>query len=654
MNDYKMVLNAEQLEAVTTTEGPVLIIAGAGTGKTRTLVYRTSYLIEHGAAPSSILLLTFTNKAADEMKERVASLLGDEVAKDITACTFHSFCARFLRRYFYKAGLDANFTIISGSDDTDIIDLQKAAASRGEYDKRGFPPSKKIADIISKSINMNMSVENTVTEFYSEYISYIDEIVQLKESVDAYKKENSMLNYDDLLVAMNQTFIQHPEVADELSDMFSYIMVDEYQDTNAIQDKLLLAMRRHNRNLAVVGDDLQSLYGFRGAEVQYIIDFPKRIPGTKIIKLVKNYRSSQEILDLSNEVSSHATEGYYKELVGTHHSQFKPCVHYVSDADQEAYCIMEKIFYLYHTKNISLKEICVLSRTSYAMAKVEMLLQKEGYDYVKYGGIKLFDREDVKTILSYLRVLSRPSDEIAWFKILQVHSGIGKAYAKDISAECKKEGIIHLTDKRYARRKYRKELISLYDKLVSLNGLSLQKAVDEILSFYDETKTKNIASMRVRHESNRTEIMEAHQESMMMLKSVFPDLVAPYNTITKFLDELVLDNTKATQNHSKDGAVTLSTIHSVKGLEFDAVIIMDCVNQMFPSVNEKDVGSKEDNEELRCFYVAVTRAREELHLMCPEYLKKFNQPFHGTISHYISENSDNIEKIKHPYRRIYG
>lgn len=646
MIDYKSVLNEEQYKAVTTIEGSLLIIAGAGTGKTRTIVYRAAYLIEHGVPTSSILMLTFTNKAAGEMKERTADLIGSETAKDITAGTFHSFCAKMLRKYYKQAGLDPGFAIITGNDDADIIDMQKAEEERGFYDKKGFPPSKKIADLISKSVNMGIPLEDMLEE--SRLCEFSNEIMTLKEKADKYKKDNSILNYDDLLLSMNRLLSTHPEVAQAISDSFAYIMVDEYQDTNTIQDMLLVLLRQNNHNLAVVGDDLQSLYGFRGAEVQYIIDYPKRMPGTKIVKLIRNYRSSQEILDLCNEISSHATEGYPKTLIGTHHSSIKPAVHYLSGQDQEAQCIVCDIIYdLHNRKGISLNEICILSRTSGMMAKTELLLNREGYDFVKYGGVKFFDREEVKTILSYFRVLSRSEDEIAWFKILQVHGGIGKTYAKRIAAECKTDGMEHLISSKYKRRLYAGELRKLYEILSSTQNLSVADVMNHVIDFYDDVKTRNIESMKVKDESNRTDAMNRHISIMNEIREALPPIAAGYKTITGFLDDLVLDNTAVSQNHSEEGKITLSTIHSVKGLEFDAVIIMDCVDEVFPSTSKNYEGSEEDNEELRCFYVAATRARKELHLMCPSYVMKYNTPLYGHLSHYISKNSSNFHPVYH-------
>lgn len=632
--DYKRELNQEQYEAVTTTEGPLLIIAGAGTGKTRTIVYRAAYLIETGVPATQILMLTFTNKAANEMKTRVIDLLGED-GQGITACTFHSFCTSMLRRYANYADLDPLFTILASTDDVDIINMKKSEDTMNRYDKRGFPPSNKIANIISQAINKNMTIEEVMAESrYAKYQGFEEEVIEIRELVDGYKKENSMLNYDDILLRMDEMLDANPDLAEEISNIYQYIMVDEYQDTNALQESIVLKLRRKNHNLAVVGDDLQSLYAFRGAEVKNIIDFPNKIEGCKKIYLVQNYRSNQEILDLSNHIVKYATEGFKKQLTGQYRSNILPKVYTPSSQlteTQLAYELIEKT----HRNGVKYSDICVLVRNSSLSAMLEANLNRDRIGYVKYGGTKFFDLEYVKDILSYLRVITRSIDEIAWFRILKVHSGIGDVNAKKIAFGCKAEGYEHLLSKRYSKKKYANELQILYDELMKVSQMDLTTMVEELISFYVSTMNRNIQNMRT-DEGKRTEYFEAVEYQEKELKALIP-ITESYHTVTSFLDDLTLDNTRLTHIDPKNGEVVISTIHSVKGLEFNTVIILDCIDEIFPSTTMYDTGTTEDNEELRCFYVAVTRAKEHLYLLCPRSASKYNKKIYGHPAHYLIE-----------------
>lgn len=635
--DYKKELNEEQYKAVTTLDGSVLIIAGAGTGKTRTMVYRAAYIIEQGCPSNKILMLTFTNKAANEMKERVNNLLGKGIADEITACTFHSFCTKMLRRFWKEAGIEAGFTILSPSDDADIINMQKAQQPKERYENmKGFPSSSRIAEIISNSINRAKSIHEILAMLpFCKYDMYENEIVELRRLSDEYKRQNSMLNYDDLMLYMIDLLERRPDIRDAISNAYDYVMVDEYQDTNTLQDKMLLMIRQKNKNLAVVGDDLQSLYGFRGAEVQYIIDFPKRMLGTKIITLSRNYRSNQEILSLSNYAATYATEGYPKELVSDYHAGWKPEVHTVTDQRAEAEDVFNIIKKL-HNDGIKYEDICILARNSILSSVVETKLKVEGLSYVKFGGAKFFDLEYVKTTLSLLRVIVNRADEIAWFRILKICSGIGDVNAIKLSALCKELGIEFLADKKHEKSKsYGKSIRDLYNGLKAMQDLPFVDMVNYVIKLYHDMEEENIQKARVRDESKRTEYLESLEFSVEQMEGILPMLAANYKNAVEFLDDLMLDNTSVTQNNAEDGSVVVSTIHSVKGLEYEAVIILGCCDMVFPSTSQYDIGNKEDNEELRCFYVAVTRAKSKLYLIHPKNVVMYGKSISGKLSHYL-------------------
>lgn len=644
--DYRNELNPEQYDATVTTDGPLLILAGAGTGKTRTIAYRAAYLIEKGVSSGEILMLTFTNKAATEMKERVTGLIGEDAAKNLTACTFHSFCSKMLRRFHKNAEIEQDFTIIDAGDDADIINIVKAESTEHRYDKLGFPPSAKVVSMISMMLNKDIPIcEVLEDQKFSRYADFEDDILELYGKAQEYKHANSMVDYDDLLVCMNSLLDRHPETAERISGIYTYIMVDEYQDTNTLQDSILQKIRKNNTNLAVVGDDMQSLYGFRGADVQNIITFPQRMPGSRIIKLVRNYRSNQEILDLANHVVKKSTEGFVKDLVGTYSAGTKPRLVTTYDQTTESEYVVSLIRELHENRGVDYDNICILARNSFITVGVELALTQAGQGFVKYGGQKFFELEYVKTVLSYMRVIARTGDEIAWFRIVKLYPGIGDKTARKIAGECKEHGIGYLKDKSFTRRKYQKGLAELHDKLIELQDMPFAEMTKEIIDFYIRVNREYIMHMNVRDESSRYKYLDENESHAQNLTALLP-IVERYRSITEFLEELVLDNTEVTQNRPKEDCIVISTVHSVKGLEFDAVIIMDCVDEVFPSTTEDESGGKEDNEELRCFYVAVTRAKKYLYMISPMKLTVFGRQVNGRTSHFLDGGNAFYDRIR--------
>ena len=625
--DFLEKLNPAQREAATTIEGPLLVLAGAGTGKTHDMTCRVGYMINQGISPEHILMITFTNKAAREMKERLASYLGADIAEKVTACTFHSFCVLMLRKYGKAIGLNNNFTVLSTGEDEDIISMVKSVEDKQRYSGKGFPPNGKICSFISTAINKNKSISEVMKD--SKYTKFVDEVIELGQKASVYKKNNSLVNYDDLLVAFVELLNTCPDIARTIAETYQYIIVDEYQDTNPLQDAILLQLFQYTKNIAVVGDDMQSLYGFRGAEVRNIIDFPKKFEGCKIVYLTQNYRSSQEILDLSNKVTECATEGFPKKLVGARHSGIKPAVVSVSDQREEAQYVMRTIRAMVQ-KGIPLEQICIVERNSISSAEIEVMLNKEGIPFDKYGGMKFLDFSYVKDILAYLKIMLNPYDEISWFRILQVHKGIGAVNARKIASGLKTEGFKHLLDKKYEKRIYGEELKLLHEQLVFCEGLELIKMLESFIDFYIGTNKRNIEAMDT-DEGSRTQYLlenKSHGEDLRRLI----DIAASYKKIDAFLDDLMLDNTTINDS-ATEGKLVISTVHSVKGLEYNTVIVLDCVNGLFPSA--ETAGTQEDNEELRCFYVAITRAKEHLFLMSPKSASRYGRPLPGVPSRYL-------------------
>ena len=622
-------LNPEQLEAAMQINGPMLILAGAGTGKTHCMTSRTAYMISEGIAPEHILMLTFTNKAAKEMKDRLAGMLDEDSANKVLACTFHSFCALMLRKYGHFIGISPHFTILSPGDDEDIIAIVKSYQDKTRYKGRGFPPNSKVCGFISMAANKDLSISDVMKN--TKYYNFVDEVVDLAKLSAEYRKKNDMLNYDDILIRFIDLLNMKPDIASKIAGTYQYIMVDEYQDTNPLQEAILLELFRYTKNIAVVGDDMQSLYGFRGAEVENIIHFPDKFTGCKTVTLVRNYRSNQEILNLGNKVCQCATEGFPKELIGTHHADVLPTVVSVNNQYEEADYVVDLIRRL-HGQGVPYSEICIVERNSILSANIEIKLNKAGIEFDKYGGAKYTDLSYVKDILAYLKIMTNPYDEIAWFRILQVHRGIGNMYARKIAEKCRVKGFDALLDKSYAKRAYGPELKRLNEQLNSCEGAKLVDMIKSFITFYCDTNKKNIEEMDT-DEGSRTQYLIANEGQRTDLEKLV-EIAGTYRSVDSFLDDLLLDNTKA-NDHDSEGNLVISTIHSVKGLEFNAVVVLDCVNGVFPNADEE--GSKEDNEELRCFYVAVTRAKERLYLICPRSAMRYGQSIEGVPSRYLKE-----------------
>lgn len=614
-------LNDSQREAAMHMDGPMLVLAGAGTGKTRTLIYRLANMVDHGIPASTILLLTFTNKAAGEMSARAKKLVPEEKLTGLTACTYHSFCAAMLRKYGTAAGIRPDFSILSGPEDNDVYDMAVTALGFGKI--RQFPNKQKIAGLISKAINTGRPLEELVEEDMRAS-AFVDEIGKVRDWAKKYKEEKNLYNYDDLLVAFYGLLKNYPRVAALLSDTYRYIMVDEYQDTNHLQDDILDLLCCQHDNLAVVGDDAQSLYGFRGSSPESIIHFPERHPGCKVVKILRNYRSNQEILNVANHVLTHATEGIYKELIGTHTTGAKPLLVHTPDQPGEAEYIVK------HLPD-DLKEACVLCRYGNGSYLLEAALQKAKIPFRKFGGPKFFDRAVIGDLLAYLRVLSNKRDEIAWYRILQVHRGIGKYYGRQLAASFSQG--VPLTSMEFFSAPYFHELHLLDTALEEAGNLPFPESLKYISSFYFTRREENIKTMKVKQERNRQQYLDEWEEDKNDA-DILTELAAPYTDMVKFLDDLALDSTAPETGEG----LTISTIHSAKGLEFNTVFILDCIDQIFPSTSIRDAGSPADNEELRCMYVAVTRAKRYLTLLCPDFATKWGRTIYGNLSHFITDD----------------
>ena len=624
-------LNKFQYEAVMHDKGPALLLAGAGTGKTRTLIYRVAHLIESGVSPESILLLTFTNKAANEMKERAEKMLKEKCG--ITACTYHSFCVKMLRFYGKMAGISPDFTIISGPDEADIIDIVKSELNFQKL--KNMPSASVFASMLSTCVNKRLTLEELLKEQkYWRFRQNERKLLLLREETKKYKEEHNLFNYDDILLKFDQMLTDYSNIARRIEDTYRYIMVDEYQDTNTLQDSIIRKIRTKNTNLMVVGDDMQSIYKFRGADVQNILSFPKRYTDCKVIYLTENYRSSQEILNLANHVMTNATEGYQKNLRAQFSSQELPKVYGVNDTKTEAEfvlnCIKAK-----HAEGIPYNDICVLYRNSFQSYELEVLLNKAGLDFEKYGGIRFLDRAHIKDILAFLKIYSNPHDQLSWFRILQLHIGVGKVYAKNISEKCLENGPEYLINECHSRRKYRVYLKKLYEEIMSWEGKDFLQILNSCCTYYTAVREETIQNQKVDSESIREESLQEFKKDKEDIE-ILVNMAKDYDSVLDFLDAMTLDAAKSKEN--AEDKLILSTIHSVKGLEFDTIILLDCVDDILPSTMY--IGSPEDNEDVRCMYVAVTRAKNTLYMIVPKIVLKYGKAIPGYLSRYIEDKED--------------
>ncbi len=606
--NYQQELNPSQYEAATTRDGPVLVLAGAGSGKTRTLIFRVARMIEEGVDPASLLLLTFTRRAAEEMIQRAEALMGGRCDK-VTGGTFHSFANTVLRRYASLLGFANAFTILDRTDSEDAINLIRTRLGLDKKIRR-FPRKQTIAKIISLAANKTTSVAEVLDSQFPYLFSELDDLSRIEEYYRQYKHERSLLDYDDLLTHLRELLRSHPEVAQRLSHTYRYIMVDEYQDTNRLQAEIVRLLAHVHDNVMAVGDDAQSIYSFRGATVRNIFEFPDLFPDTKIIKLEENYRSTQPILDLSNEIILQAKESYTKNLFTKKDSGFQPAL---IEADSERYqarFVAQKILEL-REEGVPLTEMAVLFRSSFHSFDLEIELSKRDLPFVKRGGFKFIETTHVKDVLAHLRVLANPQDAVSWHRILLLLEGVGPKSSDKILG--------HLLDgpdplQRLAeypgRGVVRTEVQKLAAALraVSTPDLQPREQVDIIVQYYGPILKRNNPDDR--EYSRRQRDLEQ-----------FANIAEGYRNVDRLLSDMALEPPNSSvgdvlaTDRDEEGVLTLSTIHSAKGLEWHSVFIIEAVEGRFPSLYNKEDDDLE--EERRLMYVAATRAKENLFISYP-------------------------------------
>ncbi len=591
-------LNEAQALAVNALEGPVLVVAGAGTGKTRVIEYRVFNLINHGVDPKSILLLTFTRKSAREMIDRASR--HDAKCKDVDGGTFHSFAYRIIQRYHKKLGFADNFSFIDEQDAEEAISLLSERLGFKNKEKR-FPKKDTLRTIISMSFNRTEKISDILDRDYSQFLEFYSEIENLRDEYVKYKIARNLIDYDDMLLYL-KVLLEDSEIREKLNRRYKYIMVDEFQDTNKIQGEIIYLLGKENKNILAVGDDTQSIYSFRGAYYKNMFDFPKRFPKTKIIKLERNYRSTQPILDLANSIIEEEKEKYTKVLKSVRGGSILPKMLFFKDMYREASFVASEIKNIYDERGDQ-NRTGVLYRSNHLSLPLQVELAKLNIPFVVYGGIRFVDTAHVKDTLAFLRVIQNVKDELSWHRVLKLFTGIGGVTAGKISAKLIND--IDSDISNFKTKKFYKYILWFigFVKKADAQKETVSAMLSDVVDFYSQFVREKFDDY-----PKRTDDLK-----------ILIQISAGYKCLSDFLADFVaLDSPQRSiadiTSRTKDEAgVVLSTVHSAKGLEWNNVFIIALSDGSLPVsyVLEDDEGLE---EECRLLYVAITRAKTNLYL----------------------------------------
>jgi DNA helicase-2/ATP-dependent DNA helicase PcrA len=625
---YAELLNEAQLAAVTHRDGPLLVVAGAGSGKTRTLIYRVARLIESGVPPGAILLLTFTRRAAQEMLARVERLVG-ESSRAVAGGTFHSFANTVLRRFGGVMGLKPNFTILDRSDMEDVLNLLRTRVGLASRERR-FPKKGTLAEVISMARNKQRDLKEEIELDFPHLLEHEAEIVELAAKYDEYKRERGILDYDDLLYRMLELLQQYQRAREQLSDTYRYIMIDEYQDTNLVQAELVRLLSMRHQNVMAVGDDAQSIYSFRGANFRNIMDFPRLFPNARIIKLEENYRSLQGILDVANEVISRAAEKYTKALFTRRKGEFRPLLVRAQDEHMQSRFVAERILEL-REEGMELSEMAVLFRSSFHSFDLELELQRRDIPFIKRGGFKFIETAHIKDVLAHMRIVANPTDAVSWLRALTIVPGVGHRTAERaietlVSAPDPTKELARLAGAAAPRAAGGFTRLSSLLKAIGVEGMSPADQLAIVLEYY-------LPLMRDAYPDDYPK-RERDLEH-------FQNITQRYRSLEQMLADMALeppndslDGVLATDED--EGYLTLSTIHSAKGLEWRVVFLIWAAEGRFPGPMSSDF--EELEEERRLMYVAGTRARDELYLIYPIHMFDRSRGFTlGRASRFLDD-----------------
>ena len=603
--NYEQELNPAQYDAVMHKSGPALIIAGAGTGKTRTLIYRLARLVEDGVPPESIALLTFTRKSATEMMRRAALML-DGRCERVSGGTFHSFALHILRRHARLLGYDNSFTMLDSGDSEDTVNLLRNQLKLNKT-KRRFPKKNTLVKIFNLAVNKQERIESIVTSQFPFFVDDIDKISMLSEQFKQYKHKYNLMDYDDLLLNLRKLLEEQEKVRKELNGMYKYILVDEYQDTNRLQHAIVRLLAGTEKNIVAVGDDAQSIYSFRGAEYKNIMTFPEDFPGCTLYKIEENYRSVQPILNMTNKIIEDAVYKYEKELYSHKESTEKPKIITADNERQQSLFLVQQILEL-REENVALDDIAVLFRSGFHSFDLEIELNKANIPYMKFGGLKFIETAHIKDMMAFFKILSNPKDVISWNRLLLLLNGVGPRTASkmidfisgaDFDIKSKIEINFKLKGKDGIDRLFE------FIKDMKLAKMSIGDKSEAIANFY-----KPMLKDKYDDWQKRTKDIET-----------FVTISERYKSVNDLLNDMALEPPTESvidvEAESKENEyLTLSTIHSAKGLEWRVVFIIWALDGRFPSAKAIDTVDSVE-EERRLFYVACTRAKELLYISYP-------------------------------------
>ena len=612
--DYAAALDPQQLAAATAGGGATLVVAGAGTGKTRTLTYRVAYLVETGVPPDQIALLTFTRRAAREMTTRAGALL-DGRCERVRGGTFHAFCAETLRVHAPRIGFPSRFGILDAADAADVVDLARTRLGLDRLPTR-FPKKRTLLSVFSAVANRGVALADLLAQDYPAYAEHLDTIARLQAAYAETKRRTGVMDYDDLLALTLQLLRDHDDVRHHVAGRCRHVLVDEYQDVNLLQADLVEQFQSAWGNVTAVGDDAQSIYRFRGADVGHILGFADRYPGARVLKLEHNYRSTQPILDLANKVLEGAREKYDKRLFTDRQGGDLPALVQAPDDDWEARFVAQVVLDK-REAGTPLDRMAVLFRSGWCSYALEAELARRQVPFVKFGGLKLAEAAHVKDVVAHLRVAENPADAVAWNRALRLVEGVGPQTARRVldwiaqaTASGAGDGAVHA-------------LQSVDEVVPPAVAHGIGRLVAALTPLRDESLPP---------EAQVERLLDYYRP---VLERVYPDdadrrqddldavagLAARHRTRTALLEALALDPLDWTQEpaqgaHKDEAPLVLSTVHSAKGLEFEAVFLIHALDGVLPSAYAL-TSSEEEDEERRLMYVALTRAETELYCSLP-------------------------------------
>jgi DNA helicase II / ATP-dependent DNA helicase PcrA len=635
--DYAAELNPQQLAAVTSAPGAALVIAGAGSGKTRTLTYRVAWLLEQGVPARSILLLTFTNKAAREMVDRVASLL-PHGAGGIWGGTFHSIGNRILRRHAERVGFRSAFTIMDREDQDEMLASIIAREGLRTNDRR-FPKAEVLADIFSFCVNTSASLPQVLRAKFPYFIPLAEQIARVQSAYEARKREANAMDFDDLLSKTLELFQAAEDVAAIYQDQFHHVLVDEYQDTNRIQSDLVDLIARRHGNIMVVGDDAQSIYSWRGANFENILKFPAKHPEAQVFKIETNYRSVPEVLQVANAAIRANERQFRKELVATRKSHpMKPALVPLSTNSQQAAFVAQRVLEL-HEEGIELHEMAVLYRAHYHSMEVQLEFTRRGIPFTITSGLRFFEQAHVKDVAAFLKFAVNPRDETAFKRMVKLFPGVGPKSAEalwsqaNVALEGRRDfGLLRDIRPPAKAQESWDQFVHTMVELAPSSGILAPSAMIESVAFaiYDDYMKSKFANYEARREDINTLSAFAKQ----------------FDSTEDFLSQLALlgavETADAFRGEGESEKVTLSTIHQAKGLEWKVIFLIWLTEGMFPSARSVENPDALE-EERRLFYVGITRCRDELYITYPDM--RLNASYSEALqrpSRFLSEIPENL------------